>query len=122
MPVPPRLIDLTKAVGTDAPPRRMPQCGRKFTIGHVLVGSLKRVIDKLRVDGVFLQTAPDRECRPAGAALAARPRQCKGRVVDIAQPHAVRDDLLKGTLNLCPVVVFKLSDRESFQHFAKTLS
>ena len=58
MPVPPRLIDLTKAVGTDAPPRRMPQCGRKFTIGHVLVGSLKRVIDKLRVDGVFLQTAP----------------------------------------------------------------
>ena len=121
MPVPPRVIDLTKAVGTDAPPRRMPQSGCKFTIGHVLVGSLKRVINQLWVDGMFLQAAPDRQCRPAGAALAARPRQRKGRVIDVTQPHAVRDDIFKGALNLCPVVIFKLPNRESLQHFAQTL-
>ena len=121
MPVSVCFINLTKAVGANAPPCRMPQRGSKFTIGHVLVGSLKRVIDKLRVDGMFLQAAPDRHCRPAGAAFATGPCQREGRVVDIAEPHAVRDNSLNRAVDFRPFVGFKLAKRKSLQHLAETL-
>ena len=46
MTVPPRLVHLTQGIGSDAPPRRVPQGGGKFAIGQILVGSLQCFIDR----------------------------------------------------------------------------
>ena len=109
MTVPPRLVHLTQGIGSDAPPRRVPQGGGKFAIGQILVGSLQRFIYRLRVDGMFLQASPDRQCRPAGTALSACARQREGGVVDIAEPYAVLDHALKGTIDFRLVMRLKLS-------------
>ena len=65
-----RIVDIVTGIGADPASRRMPQCGGKLTVGHIFICSLECLVDKQRINGVFLQAAPDRQGRAAGRACA----------------------------------------------------
>ena len=100
MALPRCLVTRAGGIGTEPSARRMAKRGDKLAIACILIGGGKRLVDKVSVNGMFLQAAADGQRRAPATTLAAGLGKRKGGVIDIAKPGAIIDHHLDGARHL----------------------